>query len=301
MACPDSLVAIDAFKDYDNGYLNHYFTYRRRYIEELSTPGAQKNLNVEILKALSLPVPPTPAEQTAIATALSGADALISQLEKLIAKKIAIKQGAMQELLRPKDGWEEKTLGACLKRKPDYGINASAVSYSSDLPTYLRITDITEDSKYSKENIVSVKNMYSYKYYLESGDLVIARTGASVGKSYLYNASDGALVFAGFLIRVKPDPQLLSPEYLSFYLQTSTYWRWINSNSMRTGQPGINGAECMGMPISLPRTLDEQTRIAQILSDMDAGIEKLEQQLAKQRQIKQGMMQALLTGKIRLV
>lgn len=94
--------------------------------------------------------------------------------------------------------------------------------------------------------------------------------------------------------------EMLIPEYIQFYTQTSLYWDWIRANSMRTGQPGINGNEYKELTIILP-SKEEQTRIAQILSEMDAEIEALEKKLAKYKMIKQGMMQNLLTGRVRLV
>lgn len=269
-------------------------------LSEFVTQTSIAHLTREKFLTVPLPVPPK-AEQTAIANALNDADELITRLEKLIAKKRNIKQGAMQELLKPKDDWEVKKLGECLIQNPDYGINAPAVEFDESLPVYLRITDITEDGKYSKKNIVSVNSIYSSKYFLEKGDLVFARTGASVGKTYLYNSNDGKLVFAGFLIRVKVNPKILIPEYFQFFTQTSLYWDWIRSNSMRTGQPGINGNEYKELLINLPPTIDEQVQIAQILTDMDAEIEGLEKKLEKYKMLKQGMMQNLLTGKIRLV
>ena len=269
-------------------------------LDQVMMSHAQPSLRVPWLLRFLIPLPPTQAEQTAIATALNDADALITQLEKLIAKKRNIKQGAMQELLKPKEGWEVKKLGDCLRHNPDYGINAAAVLYNESLPVYLRITDVTEDGKYSKENVVSVDNISSSDYYLEKGDLVFARTGASVGKTYLYDTKDCRLVFAGFLIRIKTNPEMLIPEYFQFYTQTSLYWDWIRANSMRTGQPGINGNEYQELTITLP-TIEEQTCIAQILSDRDAEIEALEKKMEKYKMIKQGMMQNLLTGKIRLV
>lgn len=254
---------------------------------------------VDILDKI-IPLPPTKAEQTAIATALSDADALISSLEKLIAKKRNIKQGAMQRLLEPKEGWEVKRLGDCLLKNPDYGINAAAVEFDDTLPTYLRITDISEDGKYLADNKVSVNNLLSESYYLEEGDIVFARTGASVGKTYLYNQNDGRLVFAGFLIRVKANPEILNSNYLFYLTQTKSYWAWVLSNSMRSGQPGLNSQEYKSFQISVP-SLIEQTRIVTILSDMDAEITALETKLEKYRKIKLGMMQNLLTGKIRLI
>lgn len=193
--------------------------------------------------------------------------------------------------------WVVKTIGRCLAQNPDYGINAAAVRYNGELPVYLRITDITEDGKYSKKNIVSVNNVDSPSFFLQEGDLVFARTGASVGKTYLYDLKDGKLVFAGFLIRVRANSQLLLPEYLKYFTQTKFYWNWIAANSMRTGQPGINGNEYKELPIPLPPTKAEQAAIATVLNDADALITQLEKLIAKKRAIKQGAMQELLKPK----
>jgi type I restriction enzyme S subunit len=274
------------------------------------------------INSFKIPLPPTKAEQTAIANALSDADALINSLEKLIEKKRAIKQGAMQELLTgrkrlpgfevargyketevgvvPED-WEIKALRDCLFRNPDYGINAAACDYSDDLPTYLRITDISDNGRFLSHKKASVSHPLSDCFYLEEGDLVLARTGASVGKSYLYNAKDGKLVFAGFLIRVKPNPDLLNSVYLKNYLETKSYWNWVQLMSMRSGQPGINSSEYSQILIPLPPTKAEQTAIAETLSNMDSEIEALESKLTKQKLLKQAMMQELLTGKTRLI
>ncbi|MFM6153395.1 MAG: restriction endonuclease subunit S, partial [Sphaerospermopsis kisseleviana] len=162
-------------------------------------------------------------------------------------------------------------------KNPDYGINAAAVPYSDMLPTYIRITDISEDGNFLAENKVSVIHQNAHNYFLEIGDIVLARTGASTGKSYLYNVKDGKLVFAGFLIRVRPDTQKLYPRYLKGYLETQSYWNWVKVMSMRSGQPGINGNEYSHLKIPLP-PLAEQKAIAQSLSDVDnliTAIDKL--------------------------
>ena len=140
----------------------------------------------------------------------------------------------------------------------------------------------------------------SSTFYTKLDELTLARTGASTGKSYLYNPQDGELVFAGFLIRAKADYKLLDSRYLKGFLQTQQYWNWVTVMSMRSGQPGINGNEYAQLKIPIPPTLPEQKAIAQILSDMDAEIETLEQKRDKYKAIKQGMMQELLTGKTRL-
>jgi len=197
--------------------------------------------------------------------------------------------------LIPSD-WEVKELGQCLIKNPDYGINAAAVDYDDTLPRYLRITDISEAGKYLQLNKASVNHTLSNLYYLEEGDIVFARTGASVGKTYLYDVNDGKLVFAGFLIRVKSNPEILNPKYLIYLTQTKSYWAWVTANSMRSGQPGLNSNEFKSfkIPITL---LSEQTLIATALSDADALISSLEKLIAKKRNIKQGAMQKLLQPK----
>jgi len=260
-------------------------------------------------------------EQKAIKSALSYVDALITALDRLIAKKRDIKQAAMQELLTGKrrlpgfesenghkqteagmipGDWGVRKLGDCLIGRPDYGINAPAVPYSEDLHVYIRITDISEEGHFSPQEVVSVRHTKAADYYLNDGDLVFARTGASVGKSYLYNVNDGKLVFAGFLIRVRPNQTKLIPKFLANYVKTSQYWSWVRQMSMRSGQPGINGNEYAQLPIPLP-CIAEQQAIATILSDMDAEIAALKSRCDKTRAFKQGMMQELLTGRIRLV
>ena len=196
--------------------------------------------------------------------------------------------------------WQVVPVGRLLRSTPSYGINAPAISFDSRFPMYLRITDITEDGKFAEANKMSVKHPAAGLYSLESGDIVFARTGATVGKSYLYDSKDGRLVYAGFLIRVSPDPERLVPKLLSFYAQSCPYRNWVKVNSVRSGQPGINGRQYASLPIPLPPTLAEQEAIAEALSDADALIESLEQLLAKKRQIKTGAMQELLTGKKRL-
>ncbi len=226
--------------------------------------------------------------------------------ELLTGKKrlpgVEVKPGYKQTELGviPED-WKVASVGQCLRRAPSYGINAAAISFDFRFPTYLRITDITEDGRFSEANKSSVDHPATASYLLEPGDVVFARTGASVGKSYLYDPKDGRLVFAGFLIRLSTDPDRLVPAILSFYAQTRPYWNWVKVNSMRTGQPGINGREYASLPIALPPTKAEQEAIAAILSDMAAEIAALEVKLTKARQIKQGMIQELLTGRIRLV
>ena len=198
----------------------------------------------------------------------------------------------------PED-WTIRTLLSCLRSAPNYGINAAAIPFDDALPTYLRITDIGEDNQFRPSPLVSVRHPSAQTFFLNKGDLVFARTGASVGKSYLYNPNDGPLVFAGFLIRVSPNPGELQPDFLAYYVQSKRYWNWVATVSIRSGQPGINGQEYGTLQLPLPGPA-EQCAIATALSDVDALLGGLDRLIAKKRDLKQATMQQLLTGQTRL-
>ena len=195
--------------------------------------------------------------------------------------------------------WDVTALSSQLKESPKYGINAAAVELTGNLPVYLRITDISEDGYFKPSIKVGVDNPFSSLYKMDSGDLVVARTGASVGKSYLYRPEDGELIYAGFLIKLIPDQNKLKSDYLFQYLRSESYWAWVVVMSMRSGQPGINGVEYGQLPIPLPSP-KEQTAIANALSDVDNLIASLETLITKKSAIKTAAMQQLLTGKKRL-
>lgn len=195
--------------------------------------------------------------------------------------------------------WVAVSLGEVLAGRPDYGINAAAVSFQDGRPAYIRITDITSEGRFAPDKPASVVHPNVDQYYLRSGDIVFARTGATVGKSYMYDPLDGRLVFAGFLVRVSPDSAKADSRFIASCVQTRHFWNWVRQTSMRSGQPGINGKEYRELPLPLP-PLPEQRAIATALSDVDALLAGLDKLIAKKRDLKQAAMQQLLTGKRRL-
>lgn len=283
----------------NNDYLYYYLLQNKNRLEQKAQGSTFLAINSAEVNDFDVSYPESLSTQRRIAAILTSADKVIAATQKTIAKYKQIKQGMMEDLLKPKDGWKKVKLGECLKQKPDYGINAPAVPFDNNLPTYLRITDITEDGYYSKKDIVSVSSQDALKYVMEKGDLVFARTGASTGKTYLYDPKDGMLVFAGFLIRVRTDENVLLPEFFKYQTQTPQYKNWIDANSMRTGQPGINGNEYEAYPVSIPYKNDKpdlpaQRRIAAILSGIDAKIAAEEKVLQKYEKVKKGLMERML-------
>jgi len=192
--------------------------------------------------------------------------------------------------------WQESRLGEVIIGNPEYGINAAAEAFDFNKLTYLRITDIDDQGKLLQKTLCSISHPQSNDYLLNRGDIVFARTGASVGKTYIYQNPEQPLVYAGFLIRVKPNPDVIVPYFLFLQTQTKKYKNWIVTNSMRSGQPGINSNELKTLPITLP-SLNEQQKIAQALTDADNYISALEKLIEKKKMIKEGLMVNLLTGK----
>lgn len=186
------------------------------------------------------------------------------------------------------DWWLKTHLWNCLLRKPDYGINAASAEYSDDLPAYLRITDISDEWIFLPEKKTSVNHINSKEYILGDWDIVFTRTGASVGKTYLYNRKDGELVFAGFLIRATPDKKKILPGFISAYSHTKKYWQWVKEVSTRSGQPGINSVEYASLSFLLP-PLPEQNRIVAVLETWDRAIGTLTKKIEIKKQIKKGL------------
>ena len=152
----------------------------------------------------------------------------------------------------------------------EYGLNAAAVDFDG-VHKYIRITDIDDTShKFIGSPVVSPAGEIDEKYRVRPNDILLARTGASTGKSYLYDSSDGELYFAGFLIRASVRPEY-DARFVFYSTCTPPYRRWVNMISMRSGQPGINAAEYSRHNLNIP-THSEQVQIGTFLALLDSKI-----------------------------
>ena len=171
------------------------------------------------------------------------------------------------------------TLLKCLTvdGRGSYGIAASAVERDERLYTYLRITDIRDDGTLNMNNLKSVDDSNASKYILHPNDIVFARTGASTGRNYFYDGSDGAFVYAGFLIKFSLDPQKVNPIYVKYYCQSTQYRSWIKSFSTGSTRGNINAQTLGNMDIPLP-SREQQDYLVRVLSPIDEKI-KLNQKI----------------------
>lgn len=275
--------------------------------------GAQKNVNVGTLRIMSIPLPPLP-EQKRIAQVLGDVDALIQKLEALIAKKRDIKQASMQELLTGKrrlpgfsGPWETKKLGEvgqCLR-----GVSYKGDSDLSphDLPSTKRLlrSNNIQNARVNTLDIQFVsRDRVGEHQIMKRGDILICMANGSkqlVGKAGYFFVDDGYdYTFGAFMSCFRAVPSEAMAEFVYYLFQTGRYRDYIGNLLAGSSINNLNPSAIESLEFSMP-PLSEQTAIAQVLSDMDAELAQLESRLAKTRDMKAGLMQELLTGRIRLV
>lgn len=191
--------------------------------------------------------------------------------------------------------WEEKKLGE-ISSNIMYGLNSSAVEFDGE-NKYIRITDINEiNGKFEPNPLTSPSGTLDDNFLVNENDILFARTGASVGKTYHYNIKDGKLYFAGFLIRFHINKA--NSKFIYYNTLKEDYNKWVALTSMRTGQPGINAEEYKNYKIKLP-CLEEQEKIADFLSSVDKKISITEKKLDLFKDYKKGIMQKIFKQELR--
>ena len=191
--------------------------------------------------------------------------------------------------------WEEKKLGE-ISSNIMYGLNSSAVEFDGE-NKYIRITDINEiNGKFEPNPLTSPSGTLDDNFLVNENDILFARTGASVGKTYHYNIKDGKLYFAGFLIRFHINKA--NSKFIYYNTLKEDYNKWVALTSMRTGQPGINAEEYKNYKIKLP-CLEEQEKIADFLSSVDKKISTTEEKLGLFKDYKKGIMQKIFNQELR--
>jgi type I restriction enzyme, S subunit len=256
-------------------------------------PGVNRN----DLHELVVCIPPLP-EQEAIACTLSNIDALIESLDRLLTKKRQIKQGTMQELLRSKEGWIEKSLGEVASFFKGKGLPKSEII---PFATYPCIHYGELFTKYPETilNVQSRTNINTGVFYSVSNDVLMPTS--DVTPNGLATAScilEDGVILGGDVLVIRIDPKELNGSFLSYIIRYSK--KQIMQLVSGTTVYHLYGSDMRKFSFSMP-PINEQIEIANIISDMDAEIGSISAKLTKTRQLKQGMMHELLTGRIRLV
>lgn len=237
-------------------------------------------------------------EQRSIVSRLDAAfahiDALKANAEKQLAEARQLFQAELAECMRPKEGWEEKTLGEICEIVGEYGLNVSSKPF--DGVRYLRITDITDMGDLNNEKVSANFDNGKKQDELKDGDILFARTGATVGKTLVYRKEFGECLFAGYLIRYRLKKDCVLPRYIHYLTHSNEYYNWVAINQEAAAQPNISAKKYNLLKVKYPNT-DEQKEMISRLDALSANIKKLEEvqrkTLAECDALKQAMLREL--------
>lgn len=289
--------------DMDNDYL-FYKLNRNKYFLAFDSGSGQTNLKKSEILACPLALPPTKDEQTAIATAIKNADELIRQLEKQLIKKRNIRVGAMQELLKPKADWIENTLGETATLKARIGWQGLTTSEYRKTGEYYLITGTEFENGFIDWSSCFYVDEERYKQdrniQVKEHDVLVTKDG-TIGKIALIKSVPKPATLNSGVFVIRPIADSFHPEFFYYLLLSEIFLQFLAQLSAGSTINHLYQKDFVTFKYFTPKIIDEQKHIAKILSDMDNEIGKLETKLKKYKMMKQGMMQNLLTGKIKLV
>ena len=286
----------------DNSFLA--FAISQSDIESLLVGSSRAKLNAETLMSIEFKLPCL-QEQYRIGEYLTQLDNLITLHQRKFEKLTNVKKSMLEKMF-PQNGssypeirfkgftdpWEQRKLSEMCGTF-EYGLNAAAKEFDGN-NKYIRITDIDDASREFLLSDLSSPDICldgMSKYLLSSGDIVFARTGASVGKTYIYRENDGIVYFAGFLIRAKVN-QDNDAEFVFQSTLSPSYEKYIRITSQRSGQPGVNAQEYGEYDLFAP-SKEEQQRIGHFLRGIDNLITLHQRELEKLQNIKKSMLEKM--------
>ena len=297
-------------------FADEFYKWGHGIVDDLWTTGWSD------MKKIGVPVP-SKCEQKQLAEHLnfecSNIDTILSKTRSSIEEYKKLKQAVITQAVtkgvrgerKMKDSGVEcigkipTTYSICklkylLKNPLKYGANESGIPYSDSLPRYIRITDITPDGNLKYTGKLSLSEESAKDYILEDGDILFARSGATVGKTFIYYQSYGRSAYAGYLIKASLNNKV-SPKFVYYYTCSSLYEIWKNSIFIQSTIQNIGADRYANLPVPVPKTLQEQEEIADYLDAKCAEIDKLiakKEQLVKELECyKKSLIYEVVTGK----
>lgn len=227
-----------------------YFQGKTRALQSKTT--GIHNLDFNKYLRLTIPVPPLPVQQQ-ICSLLDKLSRVIEakkeQLKELDNLAQAIFYDMFGDPVTNDKGWETSTIDNISTEKLSYGSGASAVEYDGRT-RYIRITDINEIGDLNKD--IKSPSEIDDKYLLKEGDLLFARSGATVGKTYCHNEKNGRCIYAGYLIKMRPNTLKVLPKYVFYYTKTDYYKAFVMNAQNSVAQPNINAKQYGALMITVP-------------------------------------------------
>ena len=272
----------------DKDFLYYFLCSIENNIKKQARGVAQNNnnINISILKNVCIPILPISSQKNIVKTLMRLEDILENFKQKQILINFLSKSLFTTMFGTPEyneKGWNFISLKDISYSKGEYGSNKPAINYNGGY-RYIRITDINANGELKTEKVgVSDEKIEAQKYRLKENDILFARSGATVGKNFLYNKKYGKCIFAGYLIRFKLNPHLVSTKYLKIYLDTNYYWNWVKNCQNIVAQPNINAKQygedlkIMLPPIELQNKFAERIeKIEKLSFEIEEAIKEAE-------------------------
>lgn len=302
-----SLYICFSIKNVNSDFMVQYFDSLQWYrdMKHICGEGARNhgllNCSPNDFFGIKVHIPESNYEQQRIANLFSALDKKIDLAERKLKKthelRDSLLEGLLGQTIRFVDSsgkhfpdWQSVTLTEA-STSLSYGMNAAATVFDGK-HRYIRITDIDDETReYLSKNAVSPDKVPESKYKLEVGDILFARTGNSVGKSYIYKPEDGDLYYAGFLIRARIKKEV-NPYFVYLNTLTKQFSKWVSISSQRSGQPGINSEQYGSYGLKLPCRI-EQDKIADFMINIESKILTMKRKVSTLRQMKAALLQQM--------
>lgn len=290
---------------------------------QLSTAAAQPGISVEVVNQQKIPFPPL-EEQKCISKFIElktvKIDNLINKkkelLEKLKDRRLTMITCAVTEGINPQvpmknsgddfigdipEHWETRRLKFLTQGSLKYGANEAAESTDRDSPRYIRITDVKSDGTLHDHTFRSLDEETALPYLLKEGDILLARSGATVGKSFIYKRHWGKSAYAGYLIKFRTDVKLINSDFAYYFFNSSPYWRNINSTLIQATIQNFSAEKYGNLRVTLP-PLEEQREIVEYLrlklESTDIIMAKVQAAIDKLCEYRKALIFSAVSGKI---
>jgi type I restriction enzyme S subunit len=196
--------------------------------------------------------------------------------------------------------WEAKRLKFVISEPLKYGANEAAELTDPDLPRYIRITDVNDDGSLREETFRSLPEEIAGGYLLSDGDILLARSGATVGKSFIYKPSWGVAAYAGYLIRARMS-EALNADFAYLFLQSSCYWQWLNSVFIQATIQNVSAEKYANLVIPVPPVGEQLSIVTRLLSQLkriDEQRDRASQAVDRLIEYRSALITNAVTGKI---
>ncbi len=253
----------------------YWFLYHHtEYLNSLGTGATFKEISKRVVEQIPIPIPPR-EEQERIVAELDCLSGIIERKREQLKELDALAQSIFYQMFGDPSQCEYKVrrLAELSKAKLSYGSGAAAIEYDGET-RYVRITDIKEDGELNEDK--ASPSVIDDKYLLNEGDILFARSGATVGKTYHYKEKDGRAIYAGYLIRFIPNTQLVLSSYIFRYTKTAYYRAFIQSSAQAVAQPNINAQQYGSLLVPVP-----PIALQQEFADKIEAIEKQKELIKK--------------------